>query len=927
MPILGPLGRRPAGTMLTAFTVLATAWLMPAAATPVPDSPTRTATTSDVWTVASPENNKDQLTADVVRDDTTGALTLTVRRGAADVLPDSPLGLRTKDADLTRGLELLGRDDRRVHEKYAMTTGKQRRVDSPMTESRFALRGDGGVRMDLVVRVARDGVAFRYELPDSEGTVVTGEASGYRLPADAPAWLLPHTSWYEEVRNETTAGGAPADDYGYPALFELGTGTAGAGAGAKAADDGYVLITEAGMDSTYPGSKLAHAAGSGAYDVALAEAEVVSPGDLATPWRTAIVGDLATVTESTLVSDLAPDAEFSDTSWIRPGTVSWSWLVEHDSPRDFERQKDYVDYAAEHGWEYTLVDEGWSREWVPELVRYARTKGVDILLWFRWWEVDTPQEMDTVFGELNDWGVKGVKVDFMNNGGGEPEGVGRHAWYEDVLAATAEHKLLVNFHGATLPKGLQRTWPHLMTYEAVRGHEYYSFGQALTPAYNTMLPFTRNVVGSADVTPGTFSMTNRTHSDAHELALPVVYESGLQHPADSPETYAALPEAERVLDQLPTVWDETRYLGGRPGDDAVLARRAGDRWFVGGIHAGAAGTAEVDLGRLGADDDDRLLVELVTDGADGLARETRTVGGDARLTVPVAENGGFVALVCAAERGRTTCDEPVRTTPATALAITPATATVAPGDEIEVTGRFAAADGESATLRNVTLGARPRAGWTAAGEDVARPALRPGQALSANWTVRVPESAEPGYVDVPVVAEYRAPGAGPAEPRVHVEQAVRVLVAPPVPQGEAHVGDLHLLTATNGWGPVEVDTSVGDDGAGDGAPLTIGGTTYAKGLGAHAPSRVTVYLGGACTSFSAQVGVDDEVGDRGSVSFRVLGDDTELAITGALRGTDAAQPVTADVTGVDLLTLEVADGGDGISYDHADWAEPKVTCG
>ncbi|WBB64105.1 glycoside hydrolase family 97 catalytic domain-containing protein [Streptomyces sp. WMMC500] len=910
MPLFGPLGRRPAGTLLTAFTVLATAWLSPAAATTVAEPPPRTATTSDVWTVAAPQNQHDALAADVVRDEATGALTLTVRRGADTVLPDSPLGLRTEGADLTRGLDVLGRDDRRVHERYEMTTGKQRRVRSAMTESRFALRGDGGVRMDLVVRVADDGVAFRYELPDSAGTVVTGEATGYTLPADAPAWLLPHTAWYENVRGETTAGGAAADEYGYPALFEV--------------DDSYVLLTESGMDSGYPGSRLDHPAGGGAYNLELAEAEVVSEGDLATPWRTAIVGDLATVTESTLVSDLAPDSAVADTSWIRPGTVSWSWLVEHSSPADFERQKDFVDYAAAHGWEYTLVDEGWSRDWVPELVRYARAKGVDILLWYRWWEVDTPEEMDTVFGELNDWGVKGVKVDFMNQGDGDPEGVGRHAWYEDVLAATAEHELLVNFHGATIPKGIQRTWPHLMTYEAVRGHEYYTFNQPLTPTYNTMLPFTRNVVGSADVTPATFSMTNRTHTDAHELALPVVHESGLQHPADSPESYAQLPEAERVLDQLPTVWDETRYLGGRPGDDAVLARRAGERWFVGGIHAGAAGETEVDLGRLGADDDDRLLVELVTDGADGLARETRRVDGDAELTVPVAADGGFVALVCPAERGRTTCDEPVSRAPATAVTITPETATAAAGDEIEVSGRFAATD--DVTLRDVTLGARPWAGWTAAGDDVERSVLRPGRSLAGTWTVRVPENVRPGYADVPVAAEFRRPGAARGEPPVHVEQAVRVLIAPPVPQGEAHVGDLPFLSAANGWGPVETDTSVGDQQPGDGEPLTIGGTTYAKGLGAHAPSRVTVYLGGACTSFTAQVGVDDEVGDRGSVSFRVLGDDTELAATANLRGTDAAQPVTADVTGVDLLTLEVADGGDGISYDHADWAEPVVSC-
>lgn len=657
MPLLGPQGRRPAGVLLTVLTVLTLSWSPPADVRSPGFS----------WTVSAPRGGA--LSARLEHDDETGSLTLTVRRGRQAVLGGSPVGLRTRDADLTRDLAFLGRDDRRVTERYAMTTGKQRRVNSPMTESRFAFESADGTRMDLVVRVARDGVAFRYELPDSEGAVVTGEATRFDLPPSAPAWLLPHTPWYEEVRRETTAGGAAAGDYGHPSLFRV--------------DDTYVLLTESGMSSEYPGSKLRHAAGTGRYSLALAEDEVASDGDLATPWRTAIVGGLGTVTESTLVSDLAPDAEFTGTSWVRPGTVSWSWLVEHDSPRDFERQKDFVDYAAEHGWEYTLVDEGWNREWVPELVRYARARGVEILLWFRWWEVDTEEEMDTVFGELNDWGVRGVKIDFMNRGAGDPEGVGRHAWYEDVLAATAEHRLLVNFHGATIPKGLQRTWPHLMTYEAVRGHEYYTFGQPLTPAYNTMLPFTRNVVGSADVTPATFSMTNRTHTDAHELALPVVHESGLQHPADSPESYAGLPEAERVLDQLPTVWDDTRYLGGSPGEDAVLARRSGDRWFVGGLHAGPAEVAEVDLGRLGGVRGvGPRLVELVTDGPDGLRREAGTVPAGATLRVPVRDNGGFVALVCPAAGGRTTCDEPVRTTPATALATGPETASAGPGSEV-----------------------------------------------------------------------------------------------------------------------------------------------------------------------------------------------------------------------------------------------------
>ena len=185
---------------------------------------------------------------------------------------------------------------------------------------------------------------------------VTGEASTFTLTPDAPAWLLPYNAWYEHDRIRTTAAEAAAGDFGNPSLFQVG--------------QDFALLTESDVDGRYSGARLRHAAGSPTYQVVLADAKVDSAGELRTPWRTAIIGDLTTVTESTLVDDLAQPARFTGTSWIKPGKVAWSWLSEHSSPGDFDRQKQYVDFAARNGWPYSLVDEGWSAEWVPDLISY-----------------------------------------------------------------------------------------------------------------------------------------------------------------------------------------------------------------------------------------------------------------------------------------------------------------------------------------------------------------------------------------------------------------------------------------------------------------------------------------------------------------------------------------------------------------------------
>ncbi len=542
-----------------------------------------------------------------------GSLDFAVGRDGRTVLAPAPLGLHTMAADLTRGLRFLGRTDRIVDEQYAMTTGKRLHRHARSAEATLSFSSAGGTLIDIVVRAAADGVAYRYVLPAS--ATVTGEASSFTPPADAAAWLLPYTPNYEAVRVETTAGTAAAGDFGFPALFNNGVD--------------YTLLTESDVDGRYSGARLMHAGGSD-YAIKLADASVAATGPFTTPWRVAIVGDLATITESTLVDDLAPPSRLADTSWVRPGKVAWSWLSEHDSPADPVRQKQYVDFAARNGWPYVLIDEGWDSAWVPDVIKYARASGVDVLLWFRWDALDTAAEREHWLPLVKSWGAAGVKVDFMDS-----DTQARFQFYDDMTQATAAQHLMINFHGATIPRGIQRTWPHVMSLEAIRGAEQFT----TRASTNTMFPFTRNVVGSMDYTPTAFVVSDRDTTDAHEVATFFVYESGWQHGADKPENYEARPEALRTLNSLPTVWDDTRLVSGRPGHSAVLARRSGDRWFVGGISAGPAETVKASLDFLGGG---RWKASTLRDGPSGLLRETSVLDAADGLSVPVAAKGGFV---------------------------------------------------------------------------------------------------------------------------------------------------------------------------------------------------------------------------------------------------------------------------------------------
>jgi hypothetical protein len=370
---------------------------------------------------------------------------------------------------------------------------------------------------------------------------------------------------------------------------------------------------------------------------------------------------LSTIFESTLVNDVAPASALGDTSWIKPGRASWSWWSDDDSPKNEAALSAFIDFGAAMGWEYSLIDANWNLMEPAALQRVlarGREQQIGMLLWYNSGgphNVVTEQPRDRMhrrdvrrkeFAMLREWGVKGVKVDFWQS-----DKQDRITQYLDLLRDAAEFKLMVDPHGCTLPRGWERTYPHLMSMEAVQGAEQYKFNERYPSRaawHNTVLAFTRNVVGSMDFTPVTFSDSKFPHltTFGHELALSVVFESGLQHYADSVKAYEALPKAALdVLRAVPAQWDESRLLAGEPGTLAVVARRRGNDWFVAGISGtDTPQTVTVDVSGLwpgGA------TLEVVGDGGGprALTSSTRTLAAGESLAVPLLPRGGFVARV------------------------------------------------------------------------------------------------------------------------------------------------------------------------------------------------------------------------------------------------------------------------------------------
>ena len=515
-----------------------------------------------------------------------------------------------------------------IEEKYEMLSGKRKEC-SYVYRAMTCTESDG---RNLLVRVSNDGVTFRFDSGD--------ENVSYVIPDGTKRWLQRQKTDYEGFYPESTQ--TVRGKYNYPALIEYGDGVFG-------------LITESGV---HHGNSCSYLTCNGEnYTVTYTD----SDQGLAHPWRVIIIGGLADIVESTLVTDVAGNGIVTDKSWIKPGVSSWIYWAYNHSSKDFQKVKEYIDLAHDMGWPYTLIDWEWDEMAnggnLEDALAYAREKGVKVNLWYNsgtsWVGAGAPGPQDRLrthearekeMTRLEQLGVTGIKVDFFL-----PDGHEMVDYYLDILEDAARHHLLVDFHGCTIPRGWNRTWPNLMSMESVYGAEWYNNNRRMTnaaPAHNATLPFTRNVIGPMDYTPCTFTDSQNPHitTDCHELALPILFESGLQHMADRPEAYLGLPEEIRnLLSGLPSAWDDTRLLAGYPGESAVIARRSGDTWYIAGINGtGNEITLEPDFSRLGTD---VVLSTLITDKGEnpGLGFNIQNKVRAGKLTLPA--RGGFVAIV------------------------------------------------------------------------------------------------------------------------------------------------------------------------------------------------------------------------------------------------------------------------------------------
>ena len=478
-------------------------------------------------------------------------------------------------------LPLKGIKAQRLKTDYRMLSGKRLHCTNQANEYRVG---------EMTVRLYDDGLAYRYESP-------VKEQAAYVIPEGMKRWMMQWTDGAEgfyplqttykvKAQRSFSAVSKDADGncvrWSFPVLLEANDGV-------------FALLTEANIEKGQSASSLYN--DGELFRVVQDEGE--NKGH--SPWRVVIVGTLGDVVESTLVTDVSEPCKLENTGWIHPGVVSWVyWAYNHGSD-DYNIIKKYSDLAATLHLPYVLIDAEWDRmkdgKTVEDAVSYAKSKGVKPLIWYNssvgWvdgaptpkYRLNKPEDREKEFAWCERIGVAGVKIDFFSG-----ENQKNMDFCIDLMESAARHHLLVNFHGATVPRGWQRTYPNLLSTEGVYGAEWYNNVPTFTKAaasHNATLPFTRNVVGPMDYTPCAFSDSQHPHitSHAHELALTVLFESGLQHLADRPESFLAQPQdVQDFLSLLPAAWDETRFVSGYPGESCVLARRSGNTWYVAGIN-------------------------------------------------------------------------------------------------------------------------------------------------------------------------------------------------------------------------------------------------------------------------------------------------------------------------------------------------------
>jgi len=559
----------------------------------------------------------------VIVNDEGGKPTYQVVRGGVTFLERSPLGVNTNVADLTTGLTMKECEVRTVNDEYTLKTTKQSHVKYEATEAVCQFEKDGWHALDVIFRVTGRDVAFRYKLYSKKNrggetlvAVVKDEASGFVMPEGTTTFLCPQSKpmggfartspSYETgyTLDDTMGKNGWGEGYSFPCLFKNG-------------DKGWVLVSETGTDGNYVACRLLNDGGA-KYKIGFPQ-----PGEMngqgsttaavslpsVTPWRTITCGEtLKNIVETTVANDLV-QPKYKASKDYTYGKGSWSWIIGMDSSCNFDEQKRYIDFSAAMGWRSVLIDAFWDRqigyEKMAELARYGKSKGVGIFLWYNsngQWN-DAPQtpigKMDRSAARrqemkwMKDNGILGIKVDFF---GGDKQPMMQ--LYEDILTDANDFGLQVIFHGCTLPRGWERMYPNFVAAEAVLASENLHFGQGACDAEaknGCTHTFIRNTVASMDFggsalnkrySTGNDRGSYRRTSDVYALATAVLFQSSVQHFALAPNNLEDAPAwAIDFMKQVPTNWDEVRFIDGYPGKYAIIARRAGNTWYVAGINA------------------------------------------------------------------------------------------------------------------------------------------------------------------------------------------------------------------------------------------------------------------------------------------------------------------------------------------------------
>ncbi|MDD4969391.1 MAG: glycoside hydrolase family 97 catalytic domain-containing protein [Paludibacter sp.] len=579
----------------------------------------------------------------------------------SEVIPFVNLGLSRSDQDFSTALKFLKAGKAvLVNEQYTAIHGKRRQCGNSANEVVVSFVNPSKANFNLYIRAYNDGVAFRYEFPEKTGTfVIKDELTAYSIPDSTKRWLEKFNTANEGLYGMMKDGNEQKD-WGYPALFNASDNSC------------WYLIHEADVNRTYCGTKLTNYADKTKYKLTFpdqwngrgkGESKPTISLPWKSPWRVVVMGSLSDIVESTLIDDVSTPSKLIGTDWIKPGKASWNYWSDNHGTKDYKVVCDFADLAASMNWPYTLLDWEWDAMGnggkLEDAVKYITSKGIKPLIWYNSggdhnWVSATPRDRMLThenrveeFTKLNKLGIVGVKIDFF-----ESEKQDMIKYYLDILEDAAQFKMMVYFHGCLVPRGWQRTYPNLMTYEGVRGAEWYNNGPEFTaaaPAHNATLPFTRNVVGSMDYTPVTFTNSQYPHSTSygHELALSVVFESGFQHLSDRPEGYYALPDAAKTfLRDVPNVWDNTKLLDGYPGQDIILARQKGDKWYIGGIN----GENNEKMKTLKFDflpENSNYKLTLIADGSHDKDFNVQysVVNKTSSVEVKMLRRGGFVAYL------------------------------------------------------------------------------------------------------------------------------------------------------------------------------------------------------------------------------------------------------------------------------------------